>query len=240
MMYMANGATVRMLLLTADPSLASAFDSLFSELHIEARVTEDSKRISDDLGRAKYEGIVLDFDTVSDIRPVFESVRTSRPNKNAILFAVATNLTHMEEALQERAHFLLRRPFDVGSIRETLRAGCELMDKERRRYFRVPAQLPVRITVGGSSEALVCTTTNVSSNGMGITTSVPLKLAEKVGIDLVLPDGFIVRASGIVIWDDKHGKSGLHFSCSSSEIQHKLDSWLDLEFSQHSLGGQWR
>ena len=235
-----SNATLRMLLLTADPSLVATFDSLSSELHIEAQASVDSRRIADDLGRGKYEGIVLDFDTVPDLRPVLASVRTSSANKNAVVFAVATNLARMEEALQERAHFLLRRPLDLSSIREALRAACELMDKERRRYFRVPAKLPVRITLSASREALVCTTINVSSNGMGITTSVSLKLAEKVAIAVVLPDGFIVRASGIVIWDDKHGKSGLHFSCSSSEIQHKLDLWLDSEFSRHSLGGQWR
>lgn len=240
-MCMENGnAIVRMLLLTADPSLVTTFTNLSSELHIEAQFSEDSKTVSDDLNRGKYEGIVLDFDTVADVKLVLARVRASRPNKNAIVFAVATNSIHMEEALQERAHFLLRRPLDMVSMRQALHTAYELMEKERRRYFRVPAQLPVRITVSGSAETVVCSTINVSSNGMGILTPVPLELAQKIAIALVLPDGFIVRASGMVIWDDKHGKSGLHFSCSGSEIQHKLDLWLDSKFSaQHGLGDQW-
>ena len=232
MKYMENdNATVRMLLLTADPSLVATFSNLSSELHIEAQSSEDSKRVSDDLSRGKYEGIVLDFDTVANVRPVLARVRKSRTNKNAIVLAVATSTRHIEEALQDQAHFVLRRPLDLGSIRQTLHAAYGLMEKERRRYFRVGAQLPVRITLSAPRKTLLCSTTNVSSNGMGITTPVPLKLAEKVAIALVLPDGFVIGGSGVVIWDDKHGKSGLHFTCSTREVQTKLDLWLDGEFS---------
>jgi hypothetical protein len=47
---------------------------------------------------------------------------------------------------------------------------------------------------------------NVSSNGMAVKTPVPLRLAETMDIVLLLPQTGTVRATGIVIWDDKHGK----------------------------------
>jgi len=71
---------------------------------------------------------------------------------------------------------------------------------------------------------------NVSSNGMAVATPLILKPAEIVDILLQLPDGFAVCAIGIVIWDDKHGKSGLHFQCKTPEMRHKLDSWLSSQF----------
>jgi hypothetical protein len=72
---------------------------------------------------------------------------------------------------------------------------------------------------------------NVSSNGMGVTTPTALKIAEVMDIALLLPDGFTSRATGIVIWDDQHGKSGLNFQCGDPEMRHKLDSWLDSQFA---------
>src|SRR5579864_2193303 len=46
-------------------------------------------------------------------------------------------------------------------------------------------------------------------------------------IVLFLPDGFSVQATGIVIWDDKHGKSGLNFQCKTPEMRHRLNScWI--------------
>ena len=50
-------------------------------------------------------------------------------------------------------------------------------------------------------------------------------------IALQLPDAFTVRATGIVIWDDRHGKSGLSFQCGHVAMREKLDSWLDSQFT---------
>jgi hypothetical protein len=67
----------------------------------------------------------------------------------------------------------------------------------------------------------------VSSDGLGIKSPVPLRLGQQLEITFTLPDGFVVEATGIVIWDDKHGKSGLKFSCRQPEMRHRLDYWLD-------------
>jgi hypothetical protein len=172
---------------------------------------------------------------VADAPPVIARVRESRSNKNAIVFAVATSPTRMQQALEERAHFLLRRPIDSGSIRHTLNSAYDLMQKERRRYFRLPASLLVAITRIKSRTTVQCSTINISNEGMALNGPVPLTLAETLDIALMLPDGFIVRATGLVVWDDKHGKSGLHFHCTTSEMRLKLDSWLDSEFAAQKM-----
>jgi hypothetical protein len=104
------------------------------------------------------------------------------------------------------------------------------MRGERRRYFRCTAELPVEL-IFITGKSLQCFTTNVSSNGMAVKTSVPLSLAETMDIALLLPQGGTVLATGIVIWDDKHGKCGLKVQCSGPEMRKKLDSWLDFQFT---------
>jgi DNA-binding response OmpR family regulator len=225
--------TLHVLLLTADPLLASTFTNLFGELNIEAHASDDSQHIADQLNRAKYEGIVLDFDTVSNARPVLANVRESRSNKNAIVFAVATNANHAEQALEDHAHFLLRRPIEIRAIRQTLGTAYDLMLGERRRHFRYAVNLQVGLTIIASGTSLQCSTINVSGHGMAVTNPSSFKLAETLDIALLLSDGFTVRATGTVIWDDKHGKSGLHFQCSTPEMRNRLDSWLDSQFAAY-------
>src|SRR5579864_3728245 len=227
-----NYPTLHMLLLTADPSLAAVFSDFSKELGIDAQYSANTREVSEQLNRAKYEGVVLDFDTITDARPVLASVRQSRSNQNAVLFAVATAGNLAEQALQDRAHFVLRRPIETLTIKQTLDAAYDLMLGDRRRHFRYAANLPVELVVINSGATFHCSTINVSGNGLAVTTPISFSLAELLDIGLLLPDGFTVRAIGTVIWDDKHGKSGLHFQCRTAEMRGKLDSWLDSHFSQ--------
>jgi hypothetical protein len=66
---------------------------------------------------------------------------------------------------------------------------------------------------------------------MGVMTPAVLRSAEVLDIVLQLPDGFTIRASGIVIWDDRHGKSGLSFQCGDVAMRERLDYWLDSQFT---------
>ena len=171
-------------------------------------------------------------DTVSNARPIFASVRKSRSNQNAVLFAVATSTTHAEQALEDRAHFLLQRPIEATAIRQTLDVAYDLMLGERRRKFRNVVEIPVLLTIINSGTSIECSTINVSSNGMAVRTPVPFTLAETLDVALSLPKGLTIRATGLVIWDDKHGKCGLRFRCRTREMRQKLDSWLNFQFAK--------
>jgi DNA-binding response OmpR family regulator len=227
---MTSSGEMHILLLTADPLLTSAFTDESREIGIEAKSVADSDGFSHQLSSAKYEGLVLDFDTVPAAMSVLGSVRESRPNKDAVVFAVATGADRRNRALHDGAHFLLQRPVEGTEIKRTLHIAFDLMRGERRRYFRCAAELPVELMfITGKS--LQCVTMNVSSNGMAVKTPVPLKLAETMDIALLLPEMGTVRATGIVIWDDKHGKCGLKVQCSGPEMRKKLDLWLDSQFA---------
>src|SRR5579864_8817375 len=107
---------------------------------------------------------------------------------------------------------------------------------ERRSRFRFTVSLSVLLTPVTSGTAIECSTLNVSSNGMAVVTPIGFKLAETLDTALFLPNGFRAEATGIVIWDDKHGKSGLNFQCKTPEMRHKLDSWLDSMFATSGQG----
>lgn len=222
---------MQVLVLTADPSLVSALTDVSSEFGIAAQSIPSSQQASEQLNRARYDGLVLDFDTVPDARPLIAMARASRSNKNAVVFAIATNISNADQALKDRAHFLLRRPLGADAIRKTIRNAYDLLSGKHRHDFRCTADLPVRLTSVSTGVSLGCRTMNISSNGMGVAAPAALRSAEVIDIALQLPDGFTVRATGIVIWDDRHGKCGLSFQCGEPAMREKLDSWLDSQFT---------
>ena len=229
---------MHVLVLSADPSLISTLSDVSREFAIETQHTDDHRHASNQLNRAKYAGLVLDLDTVPDARPFISNVFESPSNKTAVVFAVATKIDHIDKALVCRAHFVLRRPVKPQAVRRILRSAYDLLSGKQRRDFRHSANLAVRLTTVKSDETTDCTTINVSSNGIAVISPAPLKVAEAMHIELTLPDGFTVCATGVVIWSDQHEKGGLHFQCTTSEMREKLDGWLDSQFELvHSPAG---
>jgi PilZ domain-containing protein len=93
------------------------------------------------------------------------------------------------------------------SIRRTLRAAYDFMLSDRRRQFRCPTILPVRLKLVRSGAAFECSTVNISAKGVAIYSSRRLKPTESLDLEIVLPDGFVVLASGLVVWDDGLGRA---------------------------------
>lgn len=226
---MANEA-MQVLVLSADQQLTEAFTDVCRQFAIAAVPVNHIQQASDEINRTRYAGFVLDFDTVPNARLLIDIVRASRCNRSAVVFTVATSIGHLERALNDQTHFLLRRPIHASIIRKTIRNAYDLLSGKHRREFRCAANLRLRITSTNSGVSVECSTINISSNGLGVSTSTPLKTADVLEIVLMLPDGCPISATGIVMWDDQHGKSGLSFQCTTPELRQKLDDWLDSQF----------
>jgi hypothetical protein len=88
-----------------------------------------------------------------------------------------------------------------------------------------------RHTILWCARAGVISGVPLNSTGMALRTPSPLHPAELVQVALFLPGtGQAVSASGTVVWDDKHGKTGINFQCSMPRGQSELDAWLNTRF----------
>ncbi len=230
---MTHAVEIRTLLVTLDPGLADTITVISRELGIDVQRSSSVGEVPEELGRTKYEALLLDFDTVAETAPILDLVRGSPSNKSALIFAVATGPSHRQEALQQGANFVLERPLAATEIRRSLYAAYELMARERRRYFRYSAEFPVLLEQCSSGISFRCTSINISSTGAALSTPSALKPGERVNLSLLLPDPELaVRASGTVVWDDQHGKAGINFQCSSPALQKEFSLWLDARFSE--------
>jgi hypothetical protein len=220
-------------MVTRDSGLKIAFAEVSKEFGIAAQGSNRKNGdIPHELEQSKYEALLLDFDTVQQTAAILASVRQSPVNKNAVIFAVVGSADARQRAKDEGATFFLERPLQGDGMRRVLQAAYGLMTRERRRYFRCAADAAVEL-VRSSGEKVSCNTLNVSSNGMGVKSPISFDLGEKLGISLALPGvDALIRASGTVVWDDKHGKTGFSMECSNSQMQRELDCWLDSQFNR--------
>lgn len=230
---MQNVVEIRVLLVTTDPELITDFIDVCRELGIEAQSSASTHEIPQELAQGKYEAVLVDFDTVPEALTIMGGVRESRGNRNALIFAVATNTAHQHQALRQGANFIFEGPIEITEVRRLVCAAYDLMVREGRRYFRCTAEIPALLSQAIGEIDLKCVTINISSSGMALKTPSPLHPGQEVRIALFLPGaGHAVRASGTVVWDDKHGKTGLNFRCDISQEQNELDAWLNVRFHE--------
>lgn len=223
---MGSTGELKALLLTHDEATLTGFQAVCSELGIDAQQWPLTEDVHSHLNQNKYAAVVVDFDNRRTGEEYLPALQQSEVNRNCVLVAVATNARNLEQALHYRAHFVLKRPLLKTDIRRTLRSAYDFMLTDRRRAFRSSSILPVRIRLVRSGSVFECSSMNVSANGVAIYSLMRMKPTETVDLEIVLPSGFVVHATGIVVWDDGNGKSGIHFQCKTPEMRKNLDTWL--------------
>src|SRR5262249_490007 len=136
-----------------------------------------------------------------------------------------------QRVLEQGANFLLERPLEPKQIRRALDASYDQMVRERRRYFRCAAEITVLLIQTGSGTDFWCTNMNISSTGIALSTPTAFQAGEEVQVVMFLRESALtIRALGTVVWDDKHGKTGVSFKCANAQHQSDLDAWLDTQF----------
>src|SRR5581483_60823 len=225
-----DASEIRALLIGPDSAMSAVFSQMFEEIGITAQNCSDDSRIAGVLSSSKFEALVLDFDNVEAGVSIICRVRESSSSKDAIVFAVATAASTRHRAFAGGANFAFGRPFVIPEIRNALQTAYALMLRDRRRYFRCPAEYPVQIT-RTSGQKLQGMTINVSGKGMAAVLPCYLDVGERVRLSFVMSEAELaIDAVGRVVSDDKHGKSGISFECTSAEVGKRLASWLDAQF----------
>ena len=217
---------MKALILAHDEDLLIIFSHLLHEQGIDAKCSLESEALLR-LSTEKFEAIVLDFDQIADCPDLLKKL--PRPNENVLLIAVASG-DQKEAAVGAGVTFVVQRPLIPTEVREVLRAAYGRMLRDGQRYFRLAVALPVSIRKR-SGEVLQCTSLNLSQTGMAVTSPSNFIAGESVYIVFAIPNTDVfVSAEGKVIWDDKHGKTGVSFECTTPSAQPRYYEWLHDHF----------
>jgi CheY-like chemotaxis protein len=221
---------LKALIVSPDPKAAALFAHMFEDLGVIAQSCGDHASAYERFTQAKFEAVVLDLDTILERVPFVQTLRQSRTNRNAVVLAVATSDSAKRRASEHGASFVVERPLAEEQLLPVLRATYGFMLQDRRRYFRLAIELAVSVRTKAGAE-FQCKTINISSEGMALRTLRSMQEGEVVGVVFAISNpGPLIIAEGTVIWDDKHGKTGLHLRFASPQDRDRISEWLDSEF----------
>ena len=227
--------------------LATVFDDLVVD-HERCSTSDASTKLED----IRIDLLALNFDDLSNAENLIQALRRSSMSRTAVVLALLSDSTKVTQAFGAGANFVLYRPLSEETARLTLRAAVALLQRERRRQFRVPVQLPVSLSCDTHSE-LEGILLDLSEGGMDVLAAKPLQPGEHISVEFCLPPTTALSARAQVVWANANGQTGVQFVDLSEEQSHALSAWLgsnapqlpppdpeplsDYKLSDLSLGG---
>jgi CheY-like chemotaxis protein len=214
------------LLISDDATLLGVLRPTLEKIAVDVRVCADCKSASELLAKHKFDAVILDCDDLAGGADLLKSIRKTQSNAQSVSFAVLNGKTSTQEAFQARANFVLQKPLTPLNATRCFNAALNFMVRERRRYFRHPVEMPLRIILPNTPE-LHATSTNVSEGGMAIRLVGKLEKDTDVKVQFSLPGtSTSLELKGEVAWADGTDHAGIRFVNVAQSSQYQLDKWL--------------
>jgi DNA-binding response OmpR family regulator len=214
------------LLISQDAALLGVLRPTLGKIAVNVQVCGDIKPASDLLAKHKFDAVIVDCDDLPGGDDLLKSIRKTHSNARSVSFAVLNGKTSTQEAFQSGANFVLQKPLTPLHATRCFNAALNFMVRERRRYFRHPVEMPVRIILPNTPE-LNATSTNVSEGGMAIRLVGKLSRDADVKLQFSLPgSNTSLELKGEIAWADGTGHAGIRFVGVPQSSQYQLDKWL--------------
>ena len=179
----------------------------------------------DVLQSQKYDGVIVDCDDLRGGLSLLQELRRTSSNKTSVSFAML-NGSSTKTAFEMGANFVLQKPLVPITTLRCFSAAFGQMTREKRRYFRVAVEMPVRVVFEGGPD-LHASATNISEGGMAIATANPLPKKEISLVQFTLPTtSNTLQAKAVLAWADGSGHAGLRFLNLPQLSQEHLERWL--------------
>jgi CheY-like chemotaxis protein len=232
--------TLDSLLLSQDPDLVRVIRPTLEKLSIDVEICHEARAGADILITDKFDAVIVDCDDLNGGLAVLQGLRSTPSNKNSVAFAVLNGKrTTMQEAFGMGANFVLQKPISALNASRCFHAALNFMVKERRRYFRQPVKMQVKVVYEGKT--LNATSTNISEGGIALQLrEVPPKGAAP-HLKFTLPETNLhMEVESEVAWVDMKGLAGLRFHNVPQSSQEKLEKWLDEQMEREFPGAKER
>lgn len=222
------------LLLCHDKEVLRVVRSILHDLGIGQEVCFQPAQVVQHLQRRKFEVVVVEADAPGALQ-VLRELRCSKSNRQAIAFLIARDAAQVPAAFHMDADFVLPRPLALEEAWRAFRTARQLMEREQRRYFRGPAEVPVELRLG-DERVLTGAACNLGSGGLALQTSERLHPGTALRLSFPVPGGqALIEALAQVAWSDAQGRAGLHFVSMSRECQKELQRWVAEKLEQREF-----
>ena len=230
--------TLESLLLSQDPELVRVIRPNLEKLAIDVEVCQDARSGSDLLISDKFDAVIVDCDDLTGGLALLQGLRNTPSNKNSVAFAILNGKrTTTQEAFGMGANFVLQKPISNLNASRCFHAALNFMLKERRRYFRQPVKMEVRVVL--EDKTLAATSTNISEGGIALLLREALPKGATPHLKFTLPESSIqFEVESEVAWADFKGLAGLRFQNLPKSSQAQLEAWLDDRMEEEFPGSK--
>lgn len=218
--------TLESLLISRDAALLGVLRPTLEKMSVSVEVCSGTEPGTEMLGKRKFDAVIVDCDDLQGGIDLLQSLRKSQSNASSVAFAVLNGTTTTQEAFQLGANFVLQKPLTPLNATRCLNAALSFMVRERRRYFRHPLDMPVRISIAESPE-VSANATNLSEGGMALRFPGKLPKGAVACLHFTLPgSNTSLEIRGNIAWTDGTGNAGIKFAEVPQSSQYQLDKWL--------------
>jgi DNA-binding response OmpR family regulator len=219
--------TLESLLLSQDLELVRVLRPTLEKLSIDVEICHNARSGSDILISDKFDAVIVDCDDLTGGLALLQGLRNTPSNKNSVAFAILNGKrTTTQEAFGMGANFVLQKPISTLNASRCFHAALNFMLKERRRYFRQPVKMQVKVVLEGKT--LTASSTNISEGGIALLLREALPKGATPNLQFSLPDSSInIDVEAEVAWADMKGVAGLRFHTLPKGVQAQLEEWLD-------------
>jgi DNA-binding response OmpR family regulator len=214
------------LLISRDAALLAVLRPALEKISVDLQVCAGGQPGNELLAKRKFDAVIIDCDDLQNGFDLLRNLRQTQSNGKSVSFAVVNGKTTTQEAFQSGANFVLQKPLTLIHASRCFNAALNFMVRERRRYFRHPVEMPVRISLPQNQE-MAATATNLSEGGMAI------RVLGKLAKDSLGQVTFTLPAVNIslelkceIAWADGVGRAGIRFIEVPQSSQYQLEKWL--------------
>jgi len=225
--------TLLALLISNDDSACEILGRVLPASGIATERFSDLATALDRLRQQRFDALILDYEDAKAAAEVFEEGRKLNSGVAPVTVALVADRAQVREILTGGAHFVLYKPLSEETAKAGLRAVTAMLNRERRRAYRVPVQAPVELTLPDTRkvEGILL---DLSETGMDVLTAEPQAPATLLKFCFQLPDGSLeVTAHGQVAWAKPNGQTGVHFLDLDEAVKAQLQVWLTAAAAAH-------
>ena len=223
---MENGMNLDSLLISGDATLLAVLRPALEKISVDVEACAEPRAGNELLAKRKFDAVIIDCDDLENGIDLLKALRQTQSNCRSVAFAVVHGKTTTQEAFASGANFVLQKPLTPLHAARCFNAALNFMVRERRRYFRHPLEMPLRISLPNNQE-MTATATNVSEGGMAIRTVGKLPKDSQAQFRFTLPTTNVsLELKGQVAWADGTGHVGIRFIEVPQSSQYELDKWL--------------
>lgn len=225
-------------MLSRDADVFRVLRPMLEKLSIEVEICQEAKKASGILISDKFDAVIVDCDDLPGGVEVLEGLRATPSNKNSVTFAIVNGKkTTTQEAFGMGVNFVLHKPLTALNANRCFNAALNFMLRERRRYFRQVAKMPVKIMFG--EKELQATSTNISEGGIALLVHQALPKNAMPRLHFTLPGSRLsMDVETEIAWADLKGSVGLRFLNLPASSQELLEKWLNDQLEQEIPGSK--